>query len=787
MANVERRNMIPLGEEMAPELEPQDIELIDETFEGYDDETGGGVTEGGNLAEVMSEDDLELLSGDLMAAIESDYDSLDEWRRIIKDGLDVLGLASEDEDTSFDGASNVSHPLLLESVVKYQAKARAQLLPPGGPVKTRIIGTSTEELRAAARRKSEYMNFLVQEEMHEYEPEHDRMLFYQGFLGSGITKTFFDPNLGRESSRNVSANNFIVDYYASDFETAPRLTEVFTLTDNDLQERMRLGAYREVEIDQGTPVTKFDELNSAIDKLIGRSRPVDGNVHNMVECHVKLRVNPENGEYEPDEYEDCHNYVVTIHMDSGKVLSVYLNEDENGNKYSYYTHWPFIPGFGIYGFGYLHLVGGLSETSTKIMRQLINAGIFSNFPAGFKAHGIRVTGTAEPLMPGEWRDVHTLGQDLQRSLVPLPYKEPSPTLVKLLEIVVGSGQRFADSVEEVVNNAKNYGPVNTTLALMEASGQLFNGIHERLFRSQKNEFKILERLIRESDRKEYPYNVDPAQPSIFTQDFAAAISTIPASDPRMPSEAHRLARAMSHFQIAVQAPDQHNMPAILTDLHRAIGEDAAERYVKSVTPPPPMDPVTENAAILSGSPAKAYPGQNHEAHLFLHIHGLLNNPLYGQNKQVAATAEAHIQEHLGLKFKADVERAIGQQIPQVDPNDPNAMEMQNQIAMAAAQQVEAIVQMNTMEAMDMVRRQITLDPALEIEMQKVANDGKKITVEQMKAITAAMNDMMKHRDIERRNWDEYRTDTRIRQEELDIDWAEVDIKRKQANKSNSNS
>lgn len=765
MTEIERRNTAPLGEDF-PELDPVDIELIDDTVESL--EVLVTPPEGSNLAEIMDEDELRVLASDLMEAIDRDYNSFDDWRRIIKDGLDVLGLANEQEDTSFRGASNVSHPLLLESVVKYQAKARAQILPPGGAAKCRVLGTSTEEKRAAARRKQDYLNYKLTEEMFEYEPEHDRMLFYQGFLGSGITKTFYDSSLGRESSRNVSAHNFIVDYYASDFETAPRLSEVFTLSDSDLVARQASGFYKNIELSSGG-VSKYDELTDAIDRLIGRTKPVDGEQHNLIECHVKLPIDPAMAEYNADVDASTHNYVVTIHMDSGNILSIYLNENEKGQKNSYYTHWPFIPGFGIFGFGYLHLVGGLSETSTKVLRQLLNAGVFANFPAGFKAHGIRVTGTAEPLMPGEWRDVHTLGQDLARALVPLPYKEPSATLVKLFELTVSAGQRFADSVEEVVNNAKNYGPVNTTLALMEASGQLFNGIHERLFRSQKNEFKILARLIRESDVQEYPYDVMPAERTIFVEDFTNDIDILPASDPRMPSEAHRLARAMSHFQIASQSPDQHNMPAILTELHRALGEEAPERYVKSITPPPPMDPVTENAAILSGQSAKAYQPQDHESHLFLHIHGLLNNPLYAQNKMVQAAAEAHIQEHLGMKFKADVERAIGQQIPQLDPNDPQSMEIQNNIARMAAMQVENIVRMNTLEAMDMIRRQISLDPALEIEFEKIRNEERKIGVDEMEAVMKAMNDMMKHRDVERREWNELRGDQRAENEWIAIE------------------
>lgn len=774
--NVERRSNIPVGEEAPAELGEMDIELIEDDIEEVLGEQPAG-DPSSNIAANMDPDELKLLGDDLMEWVESDYNSMEDWRRIIKDGLAALGLANDEKDNSFEGASNVTHPLLLESVVKYQAKARAQILPPDGPVKCRVVGTSTEDKRERARRKAKYMNFLCQEEIFEYEPEHDRMLFYQGFLGSGITKTFYDHKLGRISSRNVSAYNFIVDYYAADFNTAQRLTEVFTMSTADLYAMQDAGRYLEVEIEPSYSTSKFGEIDESVDRLIGRVTPQDRtDVHKMLECHVKLCLDWENPVYDPngDVTPQEHNYVVTMHAESGKILSIYLNEDDAGQRKQFYTHWPFIPGFGIFGFGYLHLIGGLSESSTKVLRQLLNAGVFSNFPAGFKSHGIRVVGSSEPLMPGEWRDVHTLGQDLNRALVPLPYKEPSGTLAKLLEFIVSAGQRFADSVEEVVNNSKNYGPVNTTLALMEASGQLFNGIHERLFRSQKNELRIMERLVLESGITEYPFDVAPAERSVIAEDFQKDLEILPSANPKMPSEAHRLARAMSHFQVASQSPDHHNMPEILKELHRALGEEAPERYVKTVTPPPPLDPVTENSMLLSGQGVKAYPGQLHEAHLFVHIHGLLNNPLYAQNKMVMAQAEAHVQEHMGMKFKADIERMIGQPIPEVDPKDPTAMEVQNNIAMMASQQVEQLVKMNTMEAMDMIRRQVQLDPALELEFKRIATQDRKVSLDELKMVTEAMNSMMMHRDQQRLDWAEFRHEREVDKRELELEKYKID-------------
>lgn len=696
-----------------PDLEELEIELEGAPVEASEPEP----TAIDNYVEVLDERVLRAISQELVDGIENDIASLRDWRRMMKDGLQLLGLSAEHAEPLYEGEPIVTHPMLLESIVKYQAKGRSQILPAKGPALVTIPGESTPLQREVAKRQTKNLNYKIRHEIKEYGAEHDRMLFAQAFFGSGITKTYYDPDLGRCCSRNINLNNIIIDSAAPTFDLAERKTEVLFRSTAAMSKLIDAGLYSEnFNLNKsGFANSELTEIQERMAEIEGRdTKSLVSDQHVLYECHARLNVAELTDIEVPVELQGYRWFVATIHQDSGNLISLYLNEDEQGNEACPYVHWPFIPGFGIFGYGYLHLIGGLAETSSRTLRQLLMSGSFSNFPAGFKSHGLRVVGSSEPLVPGEWREVNAIGADLSKSLVPLPYREPSAALVKLLELTIGAGQRFADSVEEIVNNAKNYGPVNTTLALMEASGQLFNGIHERLFEAQQQELELIYNLDREFGAAEYPFVVP--QGVSKQQDLQVLVDVLPVTDPKMPSAAHKLSRAQSHLSVAMQAPDQHDLPEVFNFIHEALGEESPRRFLRK--PPPeaqPLDPISENSLILTGQPVRAAPEQNHDAHIKVLMFGILKNPLYSQNSQVLQLAEAHLQEHLALKFKVEMEQAIGGKIPTNAPP-----ELQEQIAVAAAEAISAVVQKNTVEAMELVRDTVEVDPALKLREQELA-------------------------------------------------------------------
>jgi len=725
-----------------------------------------------NLAERMNEDDLADIGRDLISDVEADQESMAEWEEILVDGLKLLGFTLDDREAEvFPDSCTVAHPLLAESIVKYQAKARSQILRPEGTARVKILGKADPVRKAQAERVKDFTNYQIQEQMPEYGPEHDRMLFHQAFAGSAYTKLFYDTALGRPVSRFVAPRRFIIDYNATDLESAYRYAEVVDMHANDMRRYQLDGFYRRVEVDDDENI-QTGSLSEAVDKIAGKTpSDADDITHKLYEVHTFLALEGEVDDRTPEEADIGLElpYIITVDANSSNILAIRRNWKEGDTRYAkrvWYTHWQFIPGLGFQGYGYVHLIGGLSRTATSSLRQLVDAGSFATLQGGFKAHGMRVIGNNEPIAPGEWRDVQAPGMDLDKALKPLPYKEPSATLFNLLKFITEAAGKFADATEQVVSESTNYGPVGTTMALLEASGRLFSGIHERLFEAQKRELAILHEINAESLPEKYPFPMAGGDQVMARSDYDARLDVIPVTDPREPTAAHRVARANATLSVAAQFKEEHNMPAVLEDLHMALGVEDPKRYLKSQAPPPPTDPVTENAMLLKGTPTKSYIEEHHQAHIQVHLL-LIENPLYSQNPGVINATMAHIQEHLAHHQIVQMMKA-GVQIPPPSPdkNVPPQQAQQQQQKIQAMNQV-AVSAASAVEHLEKPDIELELETQLKMgELAlKQAEQARKDTETAMKSIDDTHGRRMSEKELQQE--DEHHDD------EMRIDVLEI--------------
>ena len=716
-------NVVPL----TPESED-----IDATFEVDDDgnvivdfsdpvemEASEDIAEWyGNMAEKMDEDELAEIAGDIIENFEADKDSRSEWESMFERGFDLLGLKLEQGSEPFEGACTAVHPLLIESAVKFQSKASGELFPANGPVKARILGKSTPEKELQANRVQNFMNYQVTEQMPEYFDEFERMLFHLPLIGSAFKKLYYDATVKRPKSEFIPIDQFYVSYYATDLSNADRYTHVIYRSPVELQRDIRAGVYEDVELGSPAsyPTTSFSEK---MDTIIGLSPTSDHDPqYVLLEQHCYLNIE--------DEEEACP-YIVTVEQQSRQVLSIrrnYKQDDPNKEKINHFVHYRFVPGFGFYGLGLIHFLGNLTMSATAAMRSLIDAGQFANLPGGFKAKGVRMVGDNDPISPGEFKEVEATGVDLSKAIVPLPYKEPSSTLFQMLNFVATAGQKFADSTEQVISDAASYGPVGTTMALLEASSKFFTAIHKRVHKSQKDEFRILARIDYDYLPDEYPYDVPYEDRSIFKKDFDGRIDIIPVSDPNIPSNAHRMMMANMALQMAQQSPPgMFNLEALNRTILNASNMPNVDEILPPKIEPKPMDPVSDIMAATKGVPIAAFPGQNHDAHIQVKM-AYLQDPINGANpimERVAPIIQANIQEHSVMKYQEQMS-GIANQIMQQAPeqmNNPAAAEM----AMAqAAQQV-----MNANQAMGMAQspeqQLVSLEQAkVELEKQKLQAD-----------------------------------------------------------------
>ena len=606
-----------------------------------------------NLAEVLDEKLLNELSSELRGQYEEDLESRDEWKEGYVKGLDLLGIKYEERTEPFDGASGVTHPLIAESVTQFQAQSYKELLPSGGPVKINIMGNRTLEREAQAARVREFMNYQITEVMEDYDTDTDQMLFYLPLAGSTFKKIYYDQTRGTAVSKFVPAEDLVVPYQASDINTVSRLTHVLKMDENTIRKMQVAGIYRDVEISASDD--DQDVVQEKKDELEGASKGYSDEIFSVLEIHVNLDL---------EGFEDMGRdgqptgiklpYIVTLDQGSGEILSITRNFEQNDplkRKIQYFVHYKILPGLGFYGFGLIHMIGGLGRAATSILRQLIDAGTLSNLPAGFKARGIRIRNDDEPLAPGEFRDIDAPGGDLRNSIVPLPFKEPSGTLSNLLAALIEAGRRFVSIADQKLGESSGDMPVGTTVAMLERGMKVMSAIHKRLHYAQKTEFRLLARIFGENLPQQYPYEIAGAEQQIYAADFDGRVDVLPVSDPNIFSMAQRVALAQTQLQIAQSNPDIHNLPAAYRRLYQALEVQNIDEILPPKKEPMPMDPSIENARALQGEVVVAFPQQNHDQHIANHIL-FMKTPIVATSPNVMAILYAHILEHISLKSNA---------------------------------------------------------------------------------------------------------------------------------------
>ena len=687
--------------EFEGEAENMDIEVIAEDDGGVTidfEPTDNRGQEGdfyANLAEDMPERELSRIAGELLGEYDANKASRQEWEDAYANGLELLGFNYEERSQPFRGASGVTHPLLAEAATQFQAQAFNELLPASGPVRTAIVGAETRDRQQQSQRVRQFMNYYITNVMEEYTPELDQMLFYLPLAGSTFKKVYFDENLGRAVSKFVPAEHLVVPYETSDLETCPNITQTLRISLNELRKKQIGGFYIDIPVipAQGDSDSVTDEINR-IDGLSPSQIDYDCT---LLECHVDLDLEGYEEVGEDGEPTGIKvPYVVTISQDNGQILSIrrnYREEDDKKSKIQYFVHYKFLPGFGFYGLGLIHTIGGLSRTATAALRQLIDAGTLSNLPAGFKARGLRIRADADPLQPGEFRDVDAPGGAIRDSLMPLPFKGPDQTLFQLLGFVVDAGRRFATITDMKVGDGNQQAAVGTTIAMLEQGSRVMSAVHKRLHYAMRLEFKILSRVMSESLPAEYPYAVEGADSSIKAADFDDRVDVVPVSDPNVFSQAQRIALAQTKLQLAGAAPDLHNMYEVYRDMYDALGVRDTDRIMKRIPDeePMPKDPAQENIDIMDMVPLKAFEGQEHQAHIMAHmVFG--SSPMIAGMPPIAMALQKHIMEH--VQIAAGEQAMVAMQQQQVPPEQAElAMEsMKAQFVAEGMQQLKQLSQ-----------------------------------------------------------------------------------------------
>jgi len=646
-----------------------------------------------NLAEDMDEAELQSLASELVGSYKEDLESRQDWLDQYTEGLDLLGIKTEERDEPFRGASGVTHPLIAESATQFQAGAYKELLPPGGPVQTRIIGSENAEVLAQAERVRNYMNYLILDVMEEYDPELDQMLFYLPLAGSTFKKTYYDQTKNRPVSSFVMPDNLVVAYTETSLDTTPRFTHVINMNGNDVRKLQVSGFYRDIDLMEDEDPSGT-EAGDKIQELTGFRRNAQvSDVFSILEMHVDLDLPGFEDEQEGEPTGIALPYIVTIHEESQEILSIRRNYKENDvdrAKIKYFTHYKFLPGLGFYGFGLVHMIGGLTKSATSILRQLIDAGTLANLPAGFKARGLRVRDEDQPLQPGEFRDVDAPGSSIREAIMPLPYKEPSATLLQMLGVLIESGRRFASVTDLNIGEGSQANPVGTTIALLEQGTKVLSAIHKRLHYAQRQELRILADVVRDYLPADYPYEVEGYDTGVKRDDFDERIDVVPVSDPAMFSMSQRVTLAQTQLQLAQSAPQLHDLHEAYRRMYSALNIQNIDKILPPKDEQAPKDPVSENIDSLIGKPLKAFQTQNHDAHIATHS-AFIQDPNIQKNGVAVQVLMAHMQEHLGMKYRQQVEQILGAPLPQ----EGQIMSPQQEalLAQATAQATQQISQM----------------------------------------------------------------------------------------------
>ena len=680
-----------------------------------------------NLAEDMDEGVLASLAGDLIGDFEDDVASRKDWVQTYVDGLELLGLKIEERSEPWEGACGVYHPLLSEALVKFQAETMMETFPAQGPVKTQIIGKETTEKKEAAERVRDDMNYQLTDVMQEYRPEHERMLWGLGLAGNAFKKVYFDPGLDRQVSMYVPAEDVVVPYGAANLESAERITHVMRKGENDVRRLQLAGFYR--DIDLGTPDNTLDEVEKKIAEKLGFRATTDDR-YKLLEMHVELDLPGYEHEEDGEQTGLALPYVVTIEKSTQTVLSIRRNwrpEDDTHQKRQHFVHYGYVPGFGFYHFGLIHLVGAFAKSGTSLIRQLVDAGTLSNLPGGFKTRGLRVKGDDTPIAPGEFRDVDVPSGAMHDNIMTLPYKEPSQTLLQLLNQIVEDGRRFAGAADMKISDMSGQAPVGTTLAILERTLKIMSAVQARIHYSMKQEFKLLKDIIRDYTPPDYSYEPSEGDRRAKQSDYDQ-VYVLPVSDPNAATMAQKIVQWQAVMQLAQTAPQLYDQQYLHRQMLEVLGIKNYQKLVPMSTDMKPRDPITENQNILAMKPVKAFIYQDHQAHIQVHMMAMQDPKIQGlmaQNpmaQQIGAAMMAHINEHVGMEYRKQMEQRMGFALPP-NPEDEDEIEMspeqEIQVSQYAAQAAQQLLQQNMQQAQQQKAQEMQQDPLIQLQMQEL--------------------------------------------------------------------
>jgi hypothetical protein len=686
----------------------------------------GDVEFDSNLAEHIEDNVLKAIGSDLIGAYTGDKDSRSEWEETYTKGLDQLGLKIEERTTPWSGACGVFHPMLSEAVIRFQSQSITEMFPAAGPVRTKIVGKITEAKEKQSQRVEDYLNYLLTYEMSEYRTETEKMLFSLPLAGSAFRKVYFDPSLDRPSSLFVPAEDVVVNYGASDLETCERATHVMRKSSNSVRKMQVNGFYRDIDIPDGSQ--KNSDITKKYNEITGESDTYNyDQSHTILEMQVDLDLEgfedtDENGE----ETGIAIPYVVTIDYPSGIILSIrrnYYEDDDKKLRRMHFVHYQYLPGLGFYGFGLIHMIGGLAKSATSILRQLVDAGTLSNLPGGLKARGLRIKGDDTPIMPGEFRDVDVPGGAIRDSITFLPYKEPSATLFALLGNIVEEGRRFASMADMNASDMNSQAPVGTTLALLERNQKVMTAVQARLHASMRKEFNILVGIVRDFTDPSYPYETDEEE-FIKAEDFDDKIDVLPVSDPNAATMAQRIMQYQAAMQLAQSAPDMYNLPELHRQMLNVLGIEDVEDIIPDVNNIKPVDPVTAVQNIINGIPVKAFIDQDHEAHIVV-ITSAQQNPemqqLIGQSPNapsILAAGSAYINEHLAMQYRKEIEREMGVELP--PEGEPLPADVEKRISSLVAQAAQRVLGTSQAQAEQERVQEQQKDPLIQAKEREVA-------------------------------------------------------------------
>ena len=714
-----------------------------------------------NLAEIIDEQELTEIGAELVDDYNEYRSSRQDWEMAYTNGLDLLGFKYERRTEPFKGASGVTHPVLAESVTQFQSQAYKELLPADGPVRTQIVGSITPERQDQANRVKDFMNYQIMDVMKEYESEFDQMLFYLPLSGSTFKKVYYDSILGRAVSKFIPAEDLIVPYSATSLEDAEAVIHVIKISENDLRKQQVNGFYKDVEL--GEPPLKEDEIKSKQRELEGVRVEKQEDIYTLLECHVNLDIegfedkDPQTGEPTGIKLP----YVVTIEEGSREVLSIrrnYKAEDPLRNRTNYFVHFKFLPGLGFYGFGLIHMIGGLSRTATSALRQLLDAGTLANLPSGFKMRGIRVRDDAQPLQPGEFRDVDAPGGNLKDAFMPLPFKGPDQVLLSLMGIVVQAGQRFASIADNQVGEGNQQAAVGTTLALLERGSRVMSAIHKRIYASLKQEFKLLADVFKTYLPPIYPYDVVGGNKQIKVADFDDRVDIVPVADPNIFSQTQRISLAQTQLQLAQSNPQIHNLYQAYKDMYQAIGVDNIDLILPPPARPMPMDPSLEHISAMGSQPFQAFPGQDHRAHIEAHLNFMQLN-MVRNNPAIVAAIQKNILEHISIMAQEQVQLEFSQELQQLPilqqqaaQNPAIAQQLQMITQKIESRKAVLVAEMTSdfMKEENKITSQFDSDPLLklksrEVDLRAMENEQKRkeaedrINLDKMKALMNQQN------------------------------------------------